>query len=60
MKIHIFPGEHAPGPPTLLYTQWQLYPTNYFVSTVSTVMLKISINCPFMYFRMHQIALEHL
>ena len=26
-KVQIFPGKHAPGPPTLLCTKWQFYLT---------------------------------
>ena len=71
-----------PDPPTLLYTQRQLFPTNCFITkysqvdvnsflasaglifkqliTVSKIMLSTGMNCLFMYFRMQQIALEHL
>ena len=41
LKIQIFPAEHAPGPPTLLYTQRQLYPTNCFVTKHS----QENVNC---------------
>ena len=35
LKIQIFPWENAFGPPTLLYTQRQLYPTNCFITKYS-------------------------
>ena len=35
VKIQTFPGESAPGPPTLFYTQRQLYPTNCFIRKYS-------------------------
>ena len=75
-------GNMPPDPPTLLYTERELYPTDCFITKYSQgnvksflasaglilkqlikvlkIMLSTGMNCLFMYFRMQQIALEHL